>query len=228
MAAAPGSVGNRPCGVNASPPPPLHAAKQTEKTPTHIARDRDNAAESSAKPEKCGNMSQLMKRFPQFGLFLLLGVASACGDGKGAVDVNGTYKLQTIVAGNACMIDGLAVGNQGEIDITFTQDIKTNPDKVTVTVTNPVVAGLLALAQLPNTFLGTVTGNSINAIGSGNARTEGNCQFAPQIAVVADLDRDTLSGEITWSYQATGSDCAEKINCRTVQTFNGTRPPTVK
>jgi hypothetical protein len=169
-----------------------------------------------------------MKRIPKVTLFLLLGVVSACGDGNGPVDVNGIYKLQTIVASNACMMEGFEVGKTGEIDITFAQDIKTNPDKVTVTVTNQLVAFILLTAQLPNTFLGTVTGNSINAIGSGNARIEGNCQFTPQIGVVADLDRDTLTGEITWSYQATGSDCGVKTTCKTVQTFNGTRPPTVK
>ncbi|MDZ4696887.1 MAG: hypothetical protein SGI86_17250 [Deltaproteobacteria bacterium] len=169
-----------------------------------------------------------MKCLPKFALFLLVGVASACGDGKGPVDVNGTYKLQTVVAANACMTEGLEVGKTGEIEVTFSQDLMANPDKVTVTVTNPFVAGILAVVGLPNTFLGTVTGNSVKAIGAGNAKTEGNCQFAPQIRVAADLDRDTLSGEITWSYRATGSDCGVKTTCNTVQTFNGTRPPTVK
>jgi len=137
------------------------------------------------------------------------------------------YKLQTTVAGNACLESGFEVGKTGELEITLTQDLKASPEKVTVTLSNPIVAGLLALAGLPNTYIGTVTGTSINASGAGNARTEGGCQFTPQITVAADLDRDTISGEVIWSYVATGTDCGVKSTCKTVQSFNGTRPPRV-
>jgi hypothetical protein len=167
-----------------------------------------------------------MKHLPKFSLLLVLGFVHACGGDKEPVDVNGMYMLQTIVAANGCLETGFELGKTGELDITIAQDIKQSPEQVTLTISNLFVSGLLALAGLPNTFIGSVTGNSINAIGTGNARMENGCQFTPQISVAADLDRDALSGEITWSYVASGTNCGVKTTCKTVQTFNGTRPPT--
>jgi hypothetical protein len=153
-------------------------------------------------------------------LFLLI---TLVGCSSSPVDVTGDYSVQITNGANGCNFSNYNVGDTAmDIPVTITQ----NGDTATATVTG-VTGDYLNLVLGANAFAGSVDGSSLDLTLDGTrSTTSGNCTFTYNASISADLNADSLSGNINYTPDPnTNSDCASIEGCVTTQALAGSRPP---
>lgn len=153
------------------------------------------------------------------GLALSICLA-ACGTDN--ADVVGDYAITTTNRDNGCNLGNWNAGASSAATVTLTQ----NKSDVTATVTG-LGAVYLEVALGGHIYAGSVSGNSIDLTLFGSrSNTMGNCTFTFNSEIHATINGDVLVGEIDYLSATNGNpDCATITNCRSLQDFNGTRPP---
>jgi hypothetical protein len=153
---------------------------------------------------------------------------AGCGgddDDESPPDVSGTYTLNVTNGTNDCLpLTGWQEG-ASFTDIPF--DLVQN--KATLEGT---FQGLLATVFLQaligaNDFSGALSGRDVNMTRLGDrSQTSGTCTFTIRADLNATSDGDLLEGQIVYTPITNDDPNCESIkDCRAVQMFNGTRPP---
>lgn len=154
-------------------------------------------------------------------LSVLAGLALAsCGDDP--ANVAGTYTISLTNGPNGCMTESWEEGaTSSGTTVVITQD----GDAITADVQG-VAGTYLDLVVGSSEFVGTVSGDHIDARLTGRAGTMGSCAYTLLIDMDADLDGDVLEGTLRWFAQTNGlAECGMYNTCQNTQAFNGTRPP---
>jgi hypothetical protein len=152
-------------------------------------------------------------------LALALAVA-ACGTSD--VNVAGDYAISLINRANGCNFGNWTVGATSMATVTLTQ----SGADVTASVTG-LGAVVLDLVLGSSDYTGRVTGDAllVSLFGT-RSTTMGNCTYTFTSRIVATSTGDILTGTIDYQPATNGNpDCAAISACRSVQEFNGTRPP---
>jgi hypothetical protein len=168
-----------------------------------------------------------VKAFARVSLALACCLAAACAEDE-PVDVTGTYNLNlTQTATNDCMMRDWMAGKTTS-GVAFTILPNANDSSLaTGRIDNPIVAALVRLWLGTADFTGKVKGASIElkSLG-GNATREGACSYTPVAYFSGTLNKDTLDGTFRIQFDTNGdAACGYRNGCRSVQTFNGLRPP---
>jgi hypothetical protein len=151
----------------------------------------------------------------------LLGVAACGGESE---NLTGMYSLSFTNGENGCQFEGWEVGATATgVPIIVTQ--VEGDSNVTVTVQG--FAALFVFAESGSAqFNGSVDGSNLEATIVGTKPHEAeDCSWKVNAAIDATLSGDTLTGTIRYSEVANGPGCGDRNECRSVQNFNGTRPP---
>jgi hypothetical protein len=145
---------------------------------------------------------------------------AACGTDN--ADVVGDYTITLTNRDNGCNFGNWNAGANSSASITLTQ----SKSDVSAAVTG-LGAVVLEVAIGGHTYAGTVSGNSIDLTLFGSrSNTTGNCTYTFNSEIHATINGDVLTGEIDYVSATNGNpDCAAVANCRSLQDFNGTRPP---
>jgi hypothetical protein len=156
-------------------------------------------------------------------LALLLVLTAACGGDP--TNFTGMYSLSLTNGENGCDFANWEVGASSTgVPIVVTQ-VEGDAD---VSIQVQGVAGLLiSLLTTEDTTTDSVDGDNLEATIVGTrSTTEGNCTYTVTVTISATLDNDTVTGTIRYSTPTNDApDCGAREQCRSVQNFNGTRPP---
>lgn len=152
-------------------------------------------------------------------LVLALAVA-ACGTSD--VDVAGDYAISIVNRDNGCNFANWTVGGTSMATVTLSQ----SGASVTASVTG-LGAVALDLALGGHAYSGRVDGDAVSVSLFGTrSTTMGNCTYTYTSRIVATSSGDILTGTIDYKPATNGNpDCAAISACRSVQEFNGNRPP---
>jgi hypothetical protein len=153
--------------------------------------------------------------------FLVLSLClAACGTDN--ADVVGDYTITLTNRDNGCNLGNWTAGASSAAAVTLTQ----TKNAVSATVTG-LGAVVLEVAIGGHIYDGTVDGNSLDLTLFGTrSNSMGNCTFTFNSEIHATIDGDVLTGEIDYLSATNGNpDCAAIATCRSLQNFNGTRPP---
>lgn len=149
----------------------------------------------------------------------------ACG-GDDPADVAGDYTVAITNRDNGCSLTPWTVGDSASgIVVTITQDAN-KKSVATATVNN--LAGLFLRAAVgDNKFTGEVDGDHLDLKLLGTvSHSMGNCTYTYNAAIDGDLNGDALTGKINYTAATNGGpDCGTLTGCKSLQDFNGTRPP---
>ena len=163
----------------------------------------------------------LRSRWSVWALFAVLTLGCGNDDDEPA-DFRGAYTVAVTNRDNPCGFPAWTVGSTlSGVPFNVTQSGSTVSGDVGGFAL-PVYDGLLG----SHTFTGTGSGNALSMGITGTAtQAEGTtCTFTVNASLAATLDGDTLSGNVTYS-KVTKSGTCTNPTCRSVQAFNGTRPP---
>ena len=156
-------------------------------------------------------------------LVVVVGVLVAAV-GCAPADVAGNYTVNVTNGENGCGFDGWTVGDSSSnIPLLVTQS-----DSTVQLDVQGGTGGLLDLVIGGSLFNGEVSGNGINAalIGS-NAARQGECSYTITVDLDANVNGDFIEGELQWRPVTNHhADCGILETCVTLQSFNGSRPPT--
>jgi hypothetical protein len=159
-------------------------------------------------------------------LALVLLALAGCADDSPA-DVAGTYTLNFVRGENGCNLDGWTVGEaQAGVEVDLVQT--SGSAEVSGTVKGTVGA-LVFLYLGTNTFSGRVSGRDIDVLLTSTyaAQMQGACSYKYQLHLTGMLNGDVLTGTLDITTATNGSpDCGGRQDCHSLETFNGTRPPT--
>jgi hypothetical protein len=154
----------------------------------------------------------------------VLVAASAVACGGDPKNFTGMYSLSLTNGENGCAFANYTVGQTTTgVPITITQ-VEGDANLV---VQVEGVAGLFVFAATGSTqFQGSVDGSNMEATIVGTTDIQdGACTYRVNATIDATLTGDTLTGTIRYLTPNNDPDCSSRENCRTVQNFNGTRPP---
>ena len=150
-------------------------------------------------------------------------VAAACGgDPK---NFTGMYSLSLTNGENGCGFASYNVGTTTTgVPITITQ---VEGDANLVVQVEGAAALLVFAVTGSARFTGEVDGSNMEATIVGTLPiTEGACTYTVTATIDATISGDTLTGTIRYTTPTSDPDCeSDRAQCRTVQNFNGTRPP---
>ncbi|HEY4243961.1 MAG TPA: hypothetical protein VGM88_29305 [Kofleriaceae bacterium] len=152
----------------------------------------------------------------------LAGIALAACGGDDA-DVAGDYTVALTNGSNGCNLSNFTPDQSTTgISVTITQ----SSSDVTAVVNGLAGAALDALLA-DHTFTGDIDGNALSlTIAGTRSNNTGNCTYTFNADLDAKIDGDTLTGTLTYTGAGNGnSDCIEITGCKSIQQFNGTRPP---
>ncbi len=156
------------------------------------------------------------------GLVVVLG-ALVAAVGCAPADVAGNYTVNVTNGENGCAIDGWTVGEtSSSIPLVVTQD-----DSTVQLDVQGATGGVLDLVIGGSLFNGEVSGNGVTAslIGTNSAR-QGGCNYTITIDLDANVNGDFIEGELAWRPVTNHhADCGILETCQTLQSFNGSRPP---
>jgi hypothetical protein len=139
-------------------------------------------------------------------------------------DVAGEYSIAVTSGANGCMLDNWTEGeSSANIPVTITQA----EDSAAADVGGLARLALDALLG-GHVFVGAVDGDDLELVIVGtSAFADGTCDYTYDATLRGTLDGDVLTGEIVYEAKTDGADtCGARTGCRSVQSFNGTRPPT--
>ena len=148
---------------------------------------------------------------------------AAVGCSSDPVDVSGAYTISVTDEANGCNLMNF---NQGDSSSNIPAAVTQTGSTTAVKITGLVGAYLTAVLGSAE-FQGTVDGSSISATLFGTrSSTSGGCAYTYDALLEGDLAGDALTGTITYTPKTNGSpDCSSIEGCKSVQNFNGTRPP---
>ncbi len=153
-----------------------------------------------------------------------LALTGLAGCGSPA-NVAGNYAINVTNGTNACAFPNWMVGTTASnIMLTITQDSSTITGNV-----GGVTGTALQLTLGDHVLHGDVSGNDIDLTLNGTrAATQGMCTYTVILDAHATLVGDFLSnGTLTYHLATNHSpDCGALETCKTLQSFNGSRPPT--
>jgi hypothetical protein len=154
-------------------------------------------------------------------LALLLPLA-ACGGSP--ADVAGSYTVAVTNGANGCNAPNWTVGNMtAGIPVTIAQD----GSNATATIEG--LTGTFVMAALGSrVFAGDVGGHSLDLelIGTAPQTSGSSCEFTYNAILDGEIDGDVITGTITYTAVSDDlPDCEAQVGCESVQSFNGTRPP---
>jgi hypothetical protein len=140
------------------------------------------------------------------------------------VDVAGAYSVNVTNGANACGFGGWTEGASSPgIPLTVTQD------GAAVTATVDGAAGaFLDLALGSRVFQGQAEGAALELTLFGTVPfMSGACTFTINGTASAQVDGDTIAGQIVYRASTNGSpDCGVLLDCTNAQELSGARPPT--
>jgi hypothetical protein len=160
-------------------------------------------------------------------LVVVVGLAlAACADDT-PVDVAGTYTLNFARGENGCNLDNWTVGEaQAGVEVDLVHNSGSSEVNGTVKGT---VGALVFLYLGTNMFSGRVSGREIDALLTSTypAQMQGACTYKYQLHLTGMLNGDVLTGTLDITTATNGSaDCGGRQDCHSLESFNGTRPPT--
>lgn len=140
-------------------------------------------------------------------------------------DIAGNYTINVTNGDNGCSLENWTVGDTAS-SIPF---VITQTDDMATGEVQGLVGGYLTLVLGSMRFTGEVRGDQFEATLYGTrSGTRGMCAFTTNVHLFATLDGDYLEGTLTYSAETNGApDCAELETCENIQSFNGTRPPSL-
>lgn len=149
--------------------------------------------------------------------------ALACASCSGAANIAGDYSVSVTDGANGC---NLADFTQGDTATGITVTITQSGSDATLVVGGAV--GLEFEAALGSaTFTGKVDGQHFELTLYGTrSYTMNSCTYTLDTTISGDEAADVIEGTATYKAATNGSpDCGSIQGCSSVQTFNGTRPP---
>ncbi|HHH31392.1 MAG TPA: hypothetical protein ENK57_24010 [Polyangiaceae bacterium] len=150
---------------------------------------------------------------------LVLGLGVGCAP----ADVAGSYTVNVTNGENGCAFDNWTVGETASsIPIVVAQ----TDDQVQLDVGGTSGAALDIFIG-SSIFNGQVSGSGVTAalVGSRSA-TMGMCTYTVTVDMDATSSGDLLEGQLIWRPVTNmHADCGVLNDCRSLQSFNGTRPP---
>jgi hypothetical protein len=168
-------------------------------------------------------MMCLNNRFLYVSL-VLCALATGCGDDDPA-NVAGSYTIAVTNGDNGCEFGNWNEGDTAQnIGLEMTQQGSSLDGEVTGFVATTYLDVVLGA----HVFSGDVDGTSLELgiVGTTPFRKD-NCDYTIDATLTATIDGDVLVGTIDYSAKTDGSDdCGTLDACHSVQSFNGTRPPT--
>ncbi len=154
-------------------------------------------------------------------------VSAACTN-EGSVGVGptanvaGTYTLTLRYGENGCLLDSWTEDSElaGVV-------LELEQSGVDVIGTVPGVTGaVLGLLHGSNVYEGTVEGARVTMTIFGNRpESSGNCVYSLNNEVDATFDGDFVTGTLLFARRGNGNPDCPAVECESVVTFNGTRPP---
>lgn len=147
----------------------------------------------------------------------------ACG-GDEPVDAAGTYTVSLTNRENGCNNPNWTEGETTTgIGVVITQ----NDTAVTADVQPGAARIALDLVLGSHTFVGTVDGNDLDLLITGETSfSMGTCDYTIDADIDATLSGDVLSGNIYYRAQTDGAnDCGALTGCASRQEMLGNRPP---
>jgi hypothetical protein len=168
-------------------------------------------------------MSKSMMAVTLSGCVLSLALAGC--DGGNDVDVTGDYSLRLTDAENGCQInpDKWSAGNTSDVKLNITRSEGNRLYGEVVGIT----ALFVGLATGTTTFTGSADGSSVNLQIAGNvSAAAGTCDYKLDLSLHGEVSGDFIAGTLTYSFATDhAADCGFRETCKSVQKFNGTRPP---
>ncbi len=152
----------------------------------------------------------------------LLALLLACGGDP--ADVAGDYTIAVTNGPNECMLSSWTAGNTADgIELRVSQ----SGSAASAEVRDFAAGTVLDLWLGGSTFSGDVDGNDLDLLLIGtNEQSAPGCTYTIDAELDATLDGDVLLGTITYRPNPIEGTCGILEDCRNVQDFNGTRPPT--
>lgn len=158
--------------------------------------------------------------------FVFLGATLGLGAGctSDPANVAGSYTVAVTNGKNECEFAGYTVGDTAS-GIAMT--VKQSGSDVSADFGGTGAGVLLDLVLADHVFEGSVDGNDLDLkIVGGRALSKGNCAYTINARATGTIDGDILQGQIDYTAATNDNpDCGTLVGCHTVQTFNGTRPP---
>jgi hypothetical protein len=149
------------------------------------------------------------------------------GDGdQPPLDPSGMYSINLRNDMNGCALENWQEGAVSMVPLTITRST-TDPTAITGKLGG--VAGVVAVLVIgTDTFTGTIKGANVQLESLGSRRMMmGACESTGVIRLQGMLAGDALTGLVSYSFNTNkDASCGVKNTCATLQSFNGTRPPT--
>lgn len=152
-------------------------------------------------------------------------LCASCADDT-PVNVAGAYSLNFTAGQNGCALSGWTEGGTATgVELDLVQDAGSG--NVTGSV-KQVVGIYLAVLLGTADFAGRVSGRSLDVLLDGTkSYTQLGCTYHFQLHLTGDLAGDILTGSLDISTITNhSSDCGVLEGCHSLETFNGSRPPT--
>ncbi len=158
------------------------------------------------------------------GLLILTTLGLAAGCSSDPANVAGSYTLAVKNGKNEC---GFINFNAGDTAQGIAMSVKQNGSDVSADFGGTGAAVLLDLVLASHVFNGTVDGNDLNlTIVGSRALSRNNCAYTINANATGTIEGDILTGTIDYTAKTNmNSDCGTLEGCHSIQTFNGTRPP---
>ena len=161
-----------------------------------------------------------MTRIVWLALALL---CASCADDAPA-NVAGVYTLNFTAGQNGCNLANWTVGGTSTgVELDLMQSGADVSGEV-----KQIVGALVAFYVGTAEFSGRVSGRSLDVLLDGTKNyTQNACTFHYQLHLTGDLSGDILTGTLDITTITNhSSDCGALDGCHSVETFNGSRPPT--
>src|SRR5215470_14994954 len=150
-------------------------------------------------------------------------LVASCADDTPA-NVAGIYSLNFTPGQNGCNL-----ANWGNPATGVELDLVQAQGSADVTGTVKGIVGLALVIYLGTAdFAGRVSGRSIDVLLDGTkSATQGACTYHGQLHLTGELSGDILTGTLDITTLTNHSpDCGALEGCHSLESFNGSRPPT--
>ena len=157
-------------------------------------------------------------------LFLVLSLGLSAGCETETAKVAGEYTVAVTNGKNECEFINF---NPGDTASGIVMSVKQSGTDVSADFGGTGAGVLLDLVLASHVFTGSVDGNDLDLkIVGARSLSKGNCAYTIDARATGEISGDILTGQIDYTAVTNDNpDCGTLTGCHTVQTFNGTRPP---